>query len=307
MSNYRVPVCLYHKNCLDGIAAAWVVWTYFEGDVELIPIQYGDPIPDNLDSRDVYVVDFSFPAEETRELMRICNLVVLDHHESAARQLERLNKMLATAGEKMTATIIIDQTHSGALVTWNHFFTHHNPPEKLLLVQDRDLWQFKHGDTRPWTSAMFSYSYTDIETFDALMRRPVLELVAEGNALQRKQEQDVNKLAKTSRLITIDDVTLPVVNANSHYSSDLGHLLGDGHLGAVTYVDGKDGRIFSLRSRKDTGMAVNLLAERFGGGGHPNAAGFKIAFSDRRFKNSHVKLRSKGYYWRKLKSLVGFN
>jgi nanoRNase/pAp phosphatase (c-di-AMP/oligoRNAs hydrolase) len=63
------------------------------------------------------------------------------------------------------------------------------------------------------------------------------------------------------------------------FSSDAGNLMAteyeQGKMFAATYIDGPKGRIFSLRSTKD-GMDVSKIAERFGGGGHKNAAGFTI-------------------------------
>ena len=45
--------------------------------------------------------------------------------------------------------------------------------------------------------------------------------------------------------------------------------------GAACYCDTPEGRTFSLRSRED-GLDVSEIATLFGGGGHRNAAGFRL-------------------------------
>jgi len=302
--NPQPPVCLYHKNCLDGIASAWIVWMYFEGDVDLFAIQYGDPIPDNLAGRDVFVVDFSFDAETTLMLDAICHLTVLDHHKSAHEQYERM--LTLPGGRNLRGHINIDQTKSGVGVVWDNFYGSKPMPEQLKMVQDHDLWKFDMPFTKNWAMGTTSYPANDIEAFDRIMRRPVLQIAEEGGALLRKHLMDVDKIAKGVRFINIDGVEFAAINANSHYRNELGDALGKKYPAVAVYFDGRDRRIFSLRSPKVGGVDTTKFSEAFGGGGHANASAFSIEFTDRRFRNSHVKLRSKGYYWRKLKSLIGF-
>jgi len=51
------------------------------------------------------------------------------------------------------------------------------------------------------------------------------------------------------------------------------------HPFAACYYDGPNGRNFSLRSRDD-GADVGEIAKLYGGGGHPHASGFRVAYSD---------------------------
>ena len=37
------PLCIYHANCVDGFAAAWVVRKAFHGVVDFHPGIYGEP------------------------------------------------------------------------------------------------------------------------------------------------------------------------------------------------------------------------------------------------------------------------
>jgi len=51
------PICVYHANCVDGFAAAWVVKKAFHSVVDFHPGIYGEPPPD-VSGRDVVLVDF---------------------------------------------------------------------------------------------------------------------------------------------------------------------------------------------------------------------------------------------------------
>jgi nanoRNase/pAp phosphatase (c-di-AMP/oligoRNAs hydrolase) len=67
------------------------------------------------------------------------------------------------------------------------------------------------------------------------------------------------------------------VNANALFASELGNLLAEqsGTFGLIWQLSG-DGEIkASLRSKADFDVAA--IAARYGGGGHRNAAGFRMA------------------------------
>jgi len=67
------------------------------------------------------------------------------------------------------------------------------------------------------------------------------------------------------------------VNANALFASELGNLLAEqsGTFGLIWQLSG-DGEIkASLRSKGDFDVAA--IAARYGGGGHRNAAGFRMA------------------------------
>jgi oligoribonuclease NrnB/cAMP/cGMP phosphodiesterase (DHH superfamily) len=286
-------VCIYHGNCLDGIAAAWVVWDHYSRkgeEIAMIPGVYSKPLPEGLKGKTVIIVDFSYKRDDVQWLKDNTNLILLDHHKSAKEDLNGL--------------VEVDMSHSGAMLTWNHFHPSEEPPMELLFVEDRDLWKFKYSYTREWTSAAFSYPLT-VDSFDDLINEHDRDvLCAEGRALLRKQANDVVRICESRRTITIDGVIGLVVNANYMYASDIGETYKDDWPFVVTYSDGVDCRIFSLRSGKEGGTDVAALAERFGGGGHEHAAGFKIKFTNKRFAKSHICLWSDGHRWTYIKNFL---
>lgn len=267
-------LCIYHKDCLDGIGAAWAVWRHFKNlgvDIELVAGVYNKPAP-NVDGKMVYVVDFSYPREVMIDMLqRAHDVVVLDHHTSAKKNLEGL--------------FVIDESHSGAMLAWKYFNKDIPPPEGLLYVEDRDLWQFKYPNTNYWVTAAFSYPF-NVQQFDALMNTDPIDLIAEGRVLLRKHNQDTSRVSENARMMKCMGYDVPVVNANIFFASDLGDMLSKDYPFALIYMDLPHGRKYSIRCQKKR-MDVSKIAEYFGGGGHADASGFTIRYDDKRFARSH--------------------
>lgn len=286
------PLCIYHANCADGFAAAWVVWKFFGGDVDFHPGVYQTTPPDVTD-RDVILVDFSYKLPVLVEMGKIANtILVLDHHKTAAADLAPLPKAPPSqlglvsptkpqAGASMAA--LFDMERSGAGIAWDFFFQDEPRPPLIDHIEDRDLWRFAIPGTRAIQAALFSFPY-DFEIWDGLIndsRDPAEldKLRIEGEAIERKHHKDVAELVGVMRrTMKIGGLTLPVANIPYTLTSDAGHLMATKHEGriGVCYWDTPDGRIFSLRSTDD-GPDVSEIAKRYGGGGHAHAAGFKAA------------------------------
>jgi oligoribonuclease NrnB/cAMP/cGMP phosphodiesterase (DHH superfamily) len=264
------PLCIYHGFCADGFTAAWVVWNFHgEGAVEFHAAKHGDPPPE-VGEREVYLVDFSYPRPVIEAMARrATKLTVIDHHVTAAHELEGLIRNDGVIDG------VFDMDKSGCLLTWEWFFRERPPPPALLAVNDRDLWRFELPWTREIFSALTSYPY-DFAIWNTLMEADRLDaLRQEGVTLERKQRKDIAEIiAAGSHLITIAGHTVPACNVPSPWASDAGHLLAHGHpFAACFWIDGEQ-IAFSLRSAPD-GLDVSEIATQFGGGGHRHAAGFK--------------------------------
>jgi oligoribonuclease NrnB/cAMP/cGMP phosphodiesterase (DHH superfamily) len=267
MSNVLV---LYHSNCLDGLAAAWVIKSHYK-DAECIPVQYQQEPPD-VKGREVIIVDFSYKRDVLKKLKRQAkSLVVIDHHKSAQEDLEDLDYCL------------FDMTKSGCGLAWEWVYPEAGEylmPRILKHIQDRDLWKFEYPNTREINTALFSYPMT-IETLDEFIKdeNGWERLALEGQTLLRAHDKTVELLCKRPRRMKIRGYEdIPVVNCNTQYSSDVGNVLAKENLFAATYCDIPEGRIFSFRSVGE--FDVSEIAGAFGGGGHRNAAGAKIPFED---------------------------
>lgn len=261
-------VCIYHGNCADGFGAAWVVRKAL-GDIDFYPGKYQEPPPD-VTGRDVVMVDFSYKRPVLLEMAQKANsILILDHHKTAVEDLVDL---------PANVTAKFDMNHSGAMLTWEHFFPGDTPPKLLLHIEDRDLWRFALQNTRQIQANVFSYPY-DFQVWDTLMETAPEKLAVDGEAIERKHFKDIRELlGVTTRDMVICGYCVPVANLPYTMSSDAGHELAKGQPFAACYWDTPDGRVFSLRS-SDDGVDVSKVAKQYGGGGHRNAAGFKVTFS----------------------------
>ncbi|MFB5634981.1 MAG: bifunctional oligoribonuclease/PAP phosphatase NrnA, partial [Candidatus Nitrosomaritimum aestuariumsis] len=68
---------------------------------------------------------------------------------------------------------------------------------------------------------------------------------------------------------------VPVANLPYTLVSDAANKLAEGEAFAACYWDTEDGRVFGLRSFSK-GSDVSEIAKEYGGGGHRNAAGFRV-------------------------------
>jgi oligoribonuclease NrnB/cAMP/cGMP phosphodiesterase (DHH superfamily) len=263
-----IKICIYHGNCADGFGAAWVVRKAL-GDIEFHAATHGNNPPD-LHGKDVIVVDFSYKKDMLAILAAEAkSILIIDHHKTAAEDLVDL---------PANVTTIFDMDHSGAVLTWMHFYPGIVPPQLLLHIEDRDLWRFALEGTRQIQANVFSYPY-DFAVWDDLMLREAATLAIEGAAIERKHFKDIAELLPVvTRKMNIAGYIVSVANLPYIFSSDAGHELALGNPFGACYSDTPDGRVFSLRS-SDAGIDVSAIAKQYGGGGHRNAAGFRVDYA----------------------------
>lgn len=288
-----VPLCIYHGNCADGFGAAWVVRKALGSDqVDFHAGFYGQPPPD-VSGRDVIMVDFSYKRPVIDTMINSANtILILDHHKTAESDLapfrveecdrgkfihpdqQGLWRDFAELGRPRIAALF-DMERSGAGLAWDYFFPNAPRPQLINHIEDRDLWRFNFTGTREIQASVFSYPY-DFKTWDMLMDGDPRELISQGSAIERKHFKDIAELvAVTKRRMIIGGYDVPVANLPYTMSSDAGHLMTAGEPFAACYTDTPDGRTFSLRSTNE-GVDVSDVAKVYGGGGHRNAAGFKM-------------------------------
>ncbi len=257
--------CIYHANCNDGFTAAWVVRRAL-GEIVFHEGRYGVEPPDISGCR-VILVDFSYPRAILERIAKEAeSVLVLDHHKTAEADLSGLTLP--------NLEIVFDQNRSGAGIAWDYFFPAMDRPTFLNAVEDRDLWRFALEGTREICAAMYSYEQTfenwDRFDFDSS------GLYSEGVTLDRAHLKNVKAAIDISkRRVTLGGYNVPMANVPVMFSSDAGNMLAQREAFSVTYCDTAKSRLFSLRST-DEGIDCSEIAKMYGGGGHRNAAGFKV-------------------------------
>jgi oligoribonuclease NrnB/cAMP/cGMP phosphodiesterase (DHH superfamily) len=269
-------LCIYHGGCTDGVAAAWVVHEAL-ADVEFHPGVYQEDPPD-VTGRHVILVDFSYKRPVLERMLEQCrSMTILDHHKTAKDDLEDI------LSEK--AMGVFDMDRCGALIAWNWYFPGVAPPVLIKdYIDNRDRWTGKGPeDTDQVTMALRSYDHSPKDSWavffrqwSSLMDRNMLpNLRREGADIHRYFRQRVEEAKLRARTMFIDGVQFLVANDNYSLCSEVaGELAEVTGYGAIWWQNADGSVTFSLRGR---GVDVSAIAKKFGGGGHPGAAGFRVA------------------------------
>jgi oligoribonuclease NrnB/cAMP/cGMP phosphodiesterase (DHH superfamily) len=291
-------ICIYHANCFDGFAAAWVVRKKLrdaggqELNIEYIPAHYGDMKLMNSIQQDCYenaninddyiILDFSFPRDLMIQIYnKARSILVLDHHKTAEENCKGLDFCQFNMNE------------SGASLAWKYFFPEREVPLMIQYIADRDLWKFELPDSKYVNAYIQSFpmTFNDYDYIhDTLSNYSLLEVINIGKGIERYKNSMVEAMCKNATLQLIGDYWVPVINCSLLFS-EVGHYMCQqeyeyiDHRNNTTYMnkppfaasyfiraDGK--RQYSLRSIGD--FDVSEVAKKYGGGGHKNAAGFEI-------------------------------
>lgn len=267
------PLVLYHGNdCGDGLAAAALAYCHYGDGADYQPVQYGQPPPE-VTGRDVLILDFSYPRAVLLAMHDAArSLVVLDHHKTAQADLDGL------------PFCRFDMNRSGATMTWDYLQEDGDLPPRLFAeyAEDRDLWRFKLPESRAVYTALAAEdpALGHRASIAREFHRWLPQLASDGRAMIRRDEAHVARMVRHARMQNVDGYEVPVVNATVLFS-EVGDALCKAHPEApfaCYYFDDPSGmRQWGARSRG--GFDVSKIAERFGGGGHPAAAGWREALA----------------------------
>lgn len=301
-------IVVYHNNCVDGIAAAWAARQYMSVrniSCEYIPADYDSEPVDCTDSV-IYLVDFSYPPEVIENLISLKNntVVVIDHHISAINKLQGviakhniqtdgcINKRIGRS-----ESWLLDTTRSGAVLTFNYFFPDHEVPDILLYVQDRDLWkkELPFSEEISWALKAYSDSFINFNYLAGVWSIKGFGSVKSiGEGTYKFVQSQIEQIAENRHYIYIKlegnelaDILqtfwlrIPAVNAPQVFSSDICQKVMqlEGECIAASYFRQSDDTYkFSVRCIDEwkSDMVASRIAEMFGGGGHPGAAGFYV-------------------------------
>ncbi len=312
----RPVTVVYHAGCPDGFGAAYAAWLRFGASARYRAMHHGQPWEmAEIAGHDVFILDFSFAPDALETMAALAGSVVqIDHHASARQPwAARLTK--APDGREifihpaLPLTVIFDLGKSGVRLAWEHFHPDRPVPLVLRHVEDVDLWRFALPGSRPIARALRLLP-DDFAAWDDLVRQAdapdtprYKAFLAEGEAIERFFQTEIEQLAQGGLVMparlrgepvdplqaqrhglpTVNDgdrawraIDGLAVNANALFASELGNRLAErsGSFGLVWEL-GAGGEVkVSLRAAGRVDVAA--IAAGYGGGGHPNAAGFRI-------------------------------
>ncbi|MCR4275978.1 MAG: DHHA1 domain-containing protein [Candidatus Parcubacteria bacterium] len=277
--HHKEIAVLYHGGCPDGFGGAYSAWKKFGDTAEYIPLKHGKPIPENLNDKDIYLIDFCYPQPAMDQLAETAkSITVLDHHEG-----------VRDVAAKFPG--IFDTNHSGATIAWSYFHPDVPVPMLLKYVETGDLYRFDLPNAREVLAYVYtlsrSFASLDEEntaqwdTFVAELENPAerARIVETGKLFAQYHEHVVVHGVNHAETVSFEGYECYLVGASGEFTSDIGNRLArlKPPIAIIVSADAEGLRV-SLRS--DGTVDVARLAQKYGGNGHPAASGFEIPFGN---------------------------
>ncbi len=267
-------VVIYHAQCPDGFGAAYAAWKKFGDAASYIPCAMPAPVPEGVFNKDLYILDYSYNQETIQKLIDTNqSVIVIDHHQSSESSVTAFPQN------------IFDVKHSGAVLAWKYFHPSLSVPSVLLHVEDHDIWKHSLPDHIEFNISLHQIPRT-FENWDNLIHQlenmEFLQTFIEKGKILAAFEQDViTKLTEIKERVMFEGHEVWALNFGGHYKSILGNILAEqnsenGGVALGIIYNHANGKVnISLRSKGDVDVAK--LAEKYGGGGHKNAARIQVA------------------------------
>ena len=270
---------IYHGNCHDGFCAAWLYWRskYHDEYTKYIPSKYGYKPPSMRASDTVYLFDFSYKREQLEKIHRQVRwLWVFDHHVSAQKDLDGLDYCtfdMQKSGARLVHEWLISKAQTdGDAPEYENWLVDY--------TEDRDLWRWKLPGSQETIAGLSTFP-RKFRVWERLYGKGQEDLQRLGTPVYRYMNNVIRKYTKP-KLVSysvIGGEVVPSLNCTDPYL--VSEICGELNLQystmpfAATFVLKDDCIVYSLRTRRED-VDVSKIASLYGGGGHKQAAGFKV-------------------------------
>jgi len=262
-------VVFYHGGCPDGFGAAYSAWKKFGERASYLPLGYEPYDWPVISNKEIFFLDITPTKEILLKLLESNKVMGIDHHKSTKDELEILENK------------IYSSERSGAYLSWQYFNS--GPvPQFIQYVSDYDTWAFKMAGTREIDLYLRTIPF-DFNEWDMLNEKLENEtekklIISIGTKLMVYIDILIKKIIeKTIRKVSFEGHDVYTVNspALNELTDPMGHHLSETHPPfSIIWCRGRESTKVSLRGNGS--VDVSKLAEKYGGGGHHNAAGFEI-------------------------------
>lgn len=281
---------IFHHNDLDGYAsAAAIYYLMYNGEYDpamnFIELSHDSKDEEKLNSvkphDSVWIVDYSF-SENTLSILenilsKTSNVVWIDHHKTSVELVKAHPELVKING-------FVLENYSGALLTYLYVnrvkldeLAYCEIPDFIRMISDYDCWQNKIRQSEYFALGMeLNMRNIYSSTYETLFKKPdnttVRTIVERGLIIKKYLNVKYEKLRKDNGFEAIlDDHECFVVNGDGN-SWVFGDAIDKYPVCALYTFDGEYYKV-SIYSSKKTDCSK--IAEKFGGGGHPGASGFR--------------------------------
>lgn len=274
-------VLIYHDKCksLDGIGSAYMFWKKFGYEIEYFPYNYAEDLPRFKDKHLIFV-DCS-PKEQDLEFLFSNNktIKVLDHHIG-------VNYYLNAARDKYSnfELYFCDNFKSGIGICESYLGLEKSNLTKF--IQDYDLFKFEYEDTKYVMNYIFSMN--DKFDFESLLKlerslntKESLDIIIfEGKIIEGYTQKLVKSISESSFEKNINGTKVKFCNS-PQFKNEISEFIlskeADVDFVIVYNFNGTKNACSARSSVSGKNFDCSKFAQKFGGNGHRNAAGFSVA------------------------------
>ncbi|HYF29302.1 MAG TPA: hypothetical protein VEA36_02985 [Candidatus Paceibacterota bacterium] len=264
-------VIFYHGGCLDGFGGAYAAWKKFGDGAEYVPLSRGEEPPyDVAAGAHAYFIDFVYAKDVMARFLEVAaHVTALDHHEGAVEDI------------RSVPDHVYETEHSGAGIAWKYFHPDAPVPSIVAYAEDIDLYRFALPETR----AIITYLEVQPMNFavwDEITRKlddPTLreEMLQKARTYAEYFQLLVDQSVDHAKLVSFEgqEVYFGTTHPMKSMKSLVGNLLAKKQ-GPFALVVSAHPSGYGVSIRGDGTVDVSKIAQKYGGNGHPNSAGFLI-------------------------------
>jgi oligoribonuclease NrnB/cAMP/cGMP phosphodiesterase (DHH superfamily) len=298
-SERTIEVISHGPSCLDGVMAAAAIRRFYQGlrvRATLAANGESDRVIQELKPRaggrcdEIWITDLSWTSRETAEHLNALardgtRVFWIDHHRTAVSRSNAPEFKVAFSG------CVLSEEYSAAKLTFNflrqmardggdedHSSSYESFQPFVELADDHDRWIHHIPGSADWALAVQTLG--GIESYREIvrLREPIM-----SRKLKAALEMGRNAMDKSLEVANATLVERPLGNGLRvrsacciGYSSEVASRLYEGQNRTIIALFDLRSLGVSLRRSADCAVDLSELAQHFGGGGHPAAAGFAV-------------------------------
>ena len=270
-----------HKNCDDGAMSSAIVKKFRPEAVVVFSTYEHDWKKTNFQSGDsILFTDFCpLPADLYELHTKGVEFQVLDHHITAQKNIDAYWETNPKEANLIRSRMILNMDKCGSTLTWDYLAPAGSVrPRVLDFIEIADIWKWERDANSPAVTQYMRVtcrigSWEDmlalLDNFDEA------KAIENGKILTKRLQADIEDIYKKSDVVELFGWKVRIVNSGHANSiSELGHKLAENSPDGVGLIYNIMGNKLKLSTRGKAGTTVaRELAEKFGGGGHNEAAG----------------------------------
>jgi oligoribonuclease NrnB/cAMP/cGMP phosphodiesterase (DHH superfamily) len=263
---------IYHDD-YDGVCSAAIAYRKFSKEAKLAPMNYNKAFPFNKVESDekVWVLDYSVSDEDMNQLMNLTkNIGWIDHHKTSMQRYSDVPGIRNI--EKACCELAWEFFNVGAPMSW-----------AIKYIGDRDIWKWQYGD-----ATRHFYNGLQMETdsmnpsasvWDVLLSidkddKLLDSMMQKGMAVEKYKFMMNQQLVEAwAYEVEFEDYNCLALNCSNTIDRLSNKMLEKGQQIAILYTFDGNRYTISLYT-VDPLIDVEIIAKKYGGGGHHNAAGF---------------------------------